>query len=203
MPCHDAVAPALLPVSHLYGPAHFFEKKQTSCQKLLFSATLTRDPDKIAALRLRDPKYFLVQNISQTQGGQIAPGFLDLAMEKFSIPTTLSEHMIVCDSVKKPLVLFHLIHTYNVTNALVFTKSTESTMRLVSLFEFFENARSSGDLQTAGRSITLHAYSSDLPANERRVILEKFKAQKIQMRVGILLQALPRSFFLLVWFVPT
>lgn len=31
------------------------------CQKLLFSATLTSDPGKIASLGLRDPKYFIVR----------------------------------------------------------------------------------------------------------------------------------------------
>lgn len=31
------------------------------CQKLLFSATLTRDPSKIASLHLRHPRYFIVQ----------------------------------------------------------------------------------------------------------------------------------------------
>ena len=36
----------------------------SSCQKLLFSATLTTDPGKIASLGLRDPKYFVVRETS-------------------------------------------------------------------------------------------------------------------------------------------
>ena len=58
------------------------DDKMTSCQKLLFSATLTRDPSKIAALDLQDPKYFIVQGSDQ---GEI----LDVVMEKFSMPSTL------------------------------------------------------------------------------------------------------------------
>ncbi len=49
----------------------------------------------------------------------------------------LQEHMVVCDSSQKPLV-----YSVRVTNALVFTKSAESTLRPVQLFEFFEAARS-------------------------------------------------------------
>jgi ATP-dependent RNA helicase DDX51/DBP6 len=49
---------------------------------LLFSATLTRDPGKVAALELRDPKYFVVQNP--------AKGSSDVVMEKFSMPATLT-----------------------------------------------------------------------------------------------------------------
>ena len=37
------------------------EPMHSSCQKLLFSATLTNDPGKIASLGLQDPKYFIVR----------------------------------------------------------------------------------------------------------------------------------------------
>ncbi|SRR6266702_209834 len=91
--------------------------------------------------------------------------------------------MIVCDSSQKPLILFHLVHTVGVTNALVFTKSAESTQRLVQLFEFFEAARSDsqGDAAQNRKSVVVRAYSSDLSAFERKSILEKFKAQEIEM----------------------
>jgi ATP-dependent RNA helicase DDX51/DBP6 len=91
--------------------------------------------------------------------------------------------MIVCDSSQKPLVLFHLVHSMGVTNALVFTKSAESTLRLVRLFEFFENARSvdqGGETQHK-RVVVVEAYSSDLSPSERKSILERFKAQEIDM----------------------
>ena len=83
----DGVAPTftsclplpVVPVAHI-------DYKMTSCQKLLFSATLTRDPSKIAALDLRDPKYFIVQ--SSDKGGS-ETDILDVVMEKFSMPSTL------------------------------------------------------------------------------------------------------------------
>jgi ATP-dependent RNA helicase DDX51/DBP6 len=79
----DGVAPTftsclpfpVVPVTHT-------DHKMTSCQKLLFSATLTRDPSKIATLDLRDPKYFIVQGSDEGE-------MLDVAMEEFSMPSTL------------------------------------------------------------------------------------------------------------------
>ncbi|KAJ6630973.1 P-loop containing nucleoside triphosphate hydrolase protein [Mycena sp. CBHHK59/15] len=173
---HDTVAPAfsqLLPFPDI--PSFITERKESSCQKLLFSATLTRDPGKLAALELRDPKYFVVQ---EKTGG---PGVLDVAMDKFTMPATLTEHMLVCESSLKPLVFFHLVYEHGVTNALVFTKSAESTTRLVRLFEFFDNARRTGT--GVPSAFVARAYSSDLSASERKSILDKFRAQEIQILV--------------------
>jgi ATP-dependent RNA helicase DDX51/DBP6 len=79
----DGVAPTFTPCLPfpVVSVTHT-DDKMTSCQKLLFSATLTRDPSKIAALDLRDPKYFIVQGSDQ---GEI----LDVVIMKFSMPATL------------------------------------------------------------------------------------------------------------------
>ena len=92
----------------------------------------------------------------------------------------MQEHMIVCESSQKPIMLFHLVYNHKVTNALVFTKSAESTTRLVRLFEFFEAARTQSNAD-ATSSIIVRAYSSDLGTSDRKMILEKFKAQEIQV----------------------
>jgi ATP-dependent RNA helicase DDX51/DBP6 len=91
--------------------------------------------------------------------------------------------MIITDSLKKPLMIFHLVHAHNVTNALVFTKSAESTTRLLRLFQFFEEARiaAAGDAST--EPIVAKVYSSDLGNQERRAILEDFKDQKINILI--------------------
>ena len=86
-PIADAVAPNFISeLSFPVIPSFITETTATSCQKLLFSATLTRDPGKIAALGLRNPKYFIVQ------GKETAPGddILNVVMEKFSMPATLT-----------------------------------------------------------------------------------------------------------------
>jgi ATP-dependent RNA helicase DDX51/DBP6 len=91
--------------------------------------------------------------------------------------------MIVCDSSQKPLVLFYLVHSIGITNALVFTKSAESTLRLVRLFEFFETARSvsQGSPIPDKKPVVVRAYSSDLSPSERKSILDQFRGQKIDM----------------------
>ncbi|KAF9048459.1 P-loop containing nucleoside triphosphate hydrolase protein [Panaeolus papilionaceus] len=177
----DAVAPfltGLLDIPHI--PAFFTERKQSSCQKLLFSATLTRDPGKIVALNLRKPRYFIVQG-SVKDTDPLRSDVLDVVMEKFSMPETLSEHMLVVESSQKPLVFFHLVHNREVTNALVFTKSAESTSRLVHLFEYFEEARAASNRDLS--PLVVRAYSSDLPNHERKSILEQFRAQQIHILV--------------------
>ena len=86
--------------------------------------------------------------------------------------------MLVCSPAEKPLMLFHLVHAHDVVNALVFTKSAESTARLVKLFEFFEAAI---DTERRGPAVVARAYSSDLSPSERKSILEQFKNQEIHM----------------------
>ncbi|PPQ77116.1 hypothetical protein CVT25_010810, partial [Psilocybe cyanescens] len=174
----DGLSPTLLDSLASYSiPSFFTEHKTTSCQKLLFSATLTRDPGKISALELRSPKYFIVQG---SDANHPESNLMDVVTEKFSMPTTLTEYMIVSDPSEKPLVFFHLVHTRDITNALVFTKSAESTLRLVRLFDFFEAKRTQNQTFTP---LVVRAYSSDLPSQERKSILEQFKNQKINILV--------------------
>jgi len=101
IPYPDALSPAFLhflsrgPVVH----TDLDEKRESSCQKLLFSATLMNDPGRIAALELRDPRYVVVQSSGEDQGS----GVLDVVMEKFSMPATLKvrvSHKYVILSIK-------------------------------------------------------------------------------------------------------
>src|SRR6266404_3978572 len=83
----DALSPAFL---HLLRGrpvvrTDLDEKRESSCQKLLFSATLMNDPGRIAALELRNPRYVVVQS----SGGSQESGVLGVAMERFSMPATL------------------------------------------------------------------------------------------------------------------
>ncbi|CCO31715.1 hypothetical protein BN14_05764 [Rhizoctonia solani AG-1 IB] len=123
-------------------------------------------------LGLRDPRYFVV-------GDQTGVGAEE---ETFAFPATLSEHMCVCSPAEKPLILFYLVHTHGVRNTLIFTKSAESTTRLVQLFEFFEAARKQENPGGAKR-VTIQAYSSDLSSQERKSVIERFKEGKIELLV--------------------
>ena len=159
-------------------PTDYDDPKQSSCQKLLFSATLTRDPARIAALGLRDPKYFVVQTPTNS-----ADGALLLSVEEFTMPAGLKEHYITTSTARKPLVFFHLVLSREISNALVFTKSANSTARLVKLLEFLEETYHETRPKTK-RSV-IQAYSSDLSPSERRSILDRFKKQEIDMCVSL------------------
>jgi ATP-dependent RNA helicase DDX51/DBP6 len=88
IPHHDALAP-----THLIRTAHngnvvftsdFDEPIYSSCQKMLFSATLTSNPSKIAELNLRDAKWFVVKGTSE-EDVDVAP----LLDEGFELPLGL------------------------------------------------------------------------------------------------------------------
>lgn len=186
IPYADAAAPHIAPAlgfPDVLSQKH--ERPHSSCQKLLFSATLTQDPGKLAALNLHDPKYFIVRGKAkpETIGTGLKTDVADVVMERFSMPEGLTEHMAVCDPADKPLVFFHLVMKHDIRNALVFTKSAESTTRLVKLFEFFEKARVTQGIAPTDH-VTITAYSSDLGGSERRTILEKFRNREIQILVA-------------------
>ncbi|GAA5885870.1 hypothetical protein JCM16303_000091 [Sporobolomyces ruberrimus] len=155
-------------------PSDVDERSQPSCQKLLFSATLSRDPAKIDALHLHRPIYISVEDA-------LDPHAEDEQIDdelKFTFPAELSEHMIISPSTHKPLYLFHLLHTLEITSALCFTKSVESATRLAKLVEFFEAANTSTE-----KKVVVKAYSSELAPGERKKVLKDFKAGEIQMLI--------------------
>ncbi|GAA5955809.1 hypothetical protein JCM3765_001858 [Sporobolomyces pararoseus] len=156
------------------------ERAHSSCQKLLFSATLSRDPAKIDALHLHRPIYISVEDA-------LDPHAEDEQIDdelKFTFPAELSEHMIISPSTHKPLYLFHLLHTLSITSALCFTKSVESATRLAKLVEFFEEAsQKSGGEDREQKRVVVKAYSSELAPGERKKVLKDFKAGEIQMLI--------------------
>ena len=82
----DGLAPTLNNSLSSNISSFFLEPKESSCQKLLFSATLTSDPGKITSLNLRNPKYFIVQGSAEKNSDT---DLLNVVMEKFTMPDTL------------------------------------------------------------------------------------------------------------------
>jgi ATP-dependent RNA helicase DDX51/DBP6 len=159
------VAPTFLDTTFRAKATAYDLAPSSETQKLLFSATLTRDPSKIAALQLQQPIYVAVRESGEN------------ASTEFTLPSTLREHLIVTTSAVKPLALFHLLHNAGVRQALCFTKSVESASRLVKLVEYFEAA------QTRGSPLVAKTYSSDLPSSERTRILSDFKLGHVHLSV--------------------
>ncbi|CAG7852587.1 ATP-dependent RNA helicase dbp6 [Serendipita indica DSM 11827] len=180
-PVPDGIAPTWLSALVPTSPTDIDEAPRSSCQKLLFSATLTRDPAKIVELQLRDPKYFIVKGISASQEVGDAMDVNVTHVESFETPGTLREWMIVCESINKPLLLFYLAHKQQISDMLVFTKSAESTTRLLRLLGYFEDAMA--EREVGSKKIIAEAFSSDLAPSQRKTVLEKFKAKQIDMLI--------------------
>jgi ATP-dependent RNA helicase DDX51/DBP6 len=91
-------------------------------QKLLFSATISTNPSKLAGMKLENPIY-----ITSSSGSS------------FSVPETLSEYIIQCDSDSKPMMLAQFLHSQvRFERTIVFTSSVETTTRLAGLIRLID-----------------------------------------------------------------
>lgn len=105
-------------------------------QKLLFSATLSQDPEKLEKLNLFEPKLFRsVVQPKDIQGEKVSivggeeTNDVKISQE-FSTPAELDEFRVTCQPGVKPAVASHLIKKLNLSSVLVFVKSNESAHRL-------------------------------------------------------------------------
>ncbi|KFV87737.1 ATP-dependent RNA helicase DDX51, partial [Struthio camelus australis] len=102
---------------------------QIPLQKLLFSATLTQDPEKLQQLGLFQPRLFtsvysekkLLRDGAETEQD---------TEEKYTLPEGLSQCYVPCDLNSKPLLLLHFMLKMKFTRVLCFTNSKEASHRL-------------------------------------------------------------------------
>ncbi|BGP19970.1 hypothetical protein JCM10213_006747 [Rhodosporidiobolus nylandii] len=184
----DAMAPLWWDAEGREGrmvQAEGIERCHGSCQKLLFSATLSRDPAKIDALQLSRPIYISVEDaLDASLDAALDAGDVD-EEKRFTFPATLTEHMLISPASHKPLNLFHLLHhpeaDRRVEKALCFTKSVEAATRLAKLVELFEEARG---VREGESPVVVRAFSSELAPGERKKVLKDFKDGKITMLIA-------------------
>ena len=106
---------------------------QLPLQKLLFSATLSHNPEQLQELNLFEPKLFS----SMVKPDDILHNESN-SKSQFFTPKELKQYCLVCkDSLKKPLVLHDLIQREEIKKALIFTKSVEHTHLLVVFLQKF------------------------------------------------------------------
>ncbi|XP_038053316.1 ATP-dependent RNA helicase DDX51-like [Patiria miniata] len=144
-------------------------------QKLLFSATLSQNPEKLIQLNLFRPRLItsVVSSTRSRQEAQLHDGKGQERGEfvgKYTTPVGLTEHYIQCTSGEKPLVILHLIQTLNLSQILCFANTVESTHRLYHLIKLV------GGIEVA-------EFSSNQTAGQRRQILKQFKTGKIQLLI--------------------
>lgn len=153
-------------------------KYGTPPQKLLFSATLSQDPEKLQNLRLFQPKLFTsvigsfdeyLSNLEKTLEGEKKPEAKGEFIGKYTTPAELSEKYCLTESRFKPLTLFTLIDENQWTKFLVFTNSAESAHRLAYVLRFMAQ----------GSPLTIAELSATLKPTTRSDILSKFSKGKI------------------------
>jgi ATP-dependent RNA helicase DDX51/DBP6 len=131
-------------------------------RKFLVSATLTRDPQKLASLRLVNPKHFNVHQL--TVKGEVS---------KYSMPSSLGEFVVECTAEQKPMVLLSLLIERLITKVdkrksltVIFTSSLDSTHRLARLLQLLWGVLKYG-LDSVGE------YSSALNQQERTEVMRR------------------------------
>ncbi|KAM7354853.1 putative ATP-dependent RNA helicase Dbp73D [Cochliomyia hominivorax] len=160
------------------APLCYNELEQSNgCQphKLLFSATLSQDPEKLQSLRLFQPKLFTsvldgIQELrkkyanAQIESGKPRGEFIG----KYTTPAELTEKFCITEIRLKPLTLFALIKENQWTKFLCFTNSVESSGRLAFVLkQLFKN------------DLLIEELSASINVKERSHILSSFSRGKI------------------------
>lgn len=115
--------------------------REVQLRKLLFSATLTKDPRKLASLGLVNPKHF-DSHLLKSRANQIKDGKAPVKAS-YSLPDSLQESIVECTAEQKPLVLLAFLLEQGLLDAqkeqegivVIFTSSIDSTHRLARLLQ--------------------------------------------------------------------
>ncbi|NXU72041.1 DDX51 helicase, partial [Oreotrochilus melanogaster] len=143
---------------------------QIPLQKLLFSATLTQDPEKLQQLDLFQPRLFTSVYSEKKTLGDGTETEQD-TNKKYTLPEGLSQCYVPCDLNSKPLLLLHFMLTKKFTRVLCFTNSREASHRLFLLVKAFGG-------------VTVAEFSSRLPPSERQRTMKEFEQGKIQLLIS-------------------
>ncbi|XP_036004677.1 ATP-dependent RNA helicase DDX51 [Fundulus heteroclitus] len=140
---------------------------QMPLQKLLFSATLTQNPEKLQQLGLQQPQLF--SSIHSPSNSTTADP--TKKQDGFDFPQGLTEYYVPCTMNKKPLLILHFILYLKLCPILCFTNSRETAHRLYHLVQLF------GGVQAA-------EFSSRLSPGERKNTLKDFEQGKIHLLIS-------------------
>lgn len=133
----------------------FKDKPYPRLVKMVLSATLTQDPNKLAQLDLHHPL------------------FLTTGETRYKLPERLESYKLICESKLKPLYLVALLQSLGEEKCIVFTSSVEATHRLCTLLNHF------GELR-----IKIKEYSGLQRQSVRSKTLKAFREGKIQVLVS-------------------
>lgn len=155
---------------------HWHSVHMKAYQKLLFSATLSQNPETLEKLHLFQPK--LLTSIVEKRGGGDSKETLensvmqeqvsDSFVGKFTTPLELKESFVLCHKDTKPLIISHLISHFQWKRVLCFTNTKEGTHRLCLLLKYMGN-------------LNVKEISAKWSPQARDVALKKFANGSIDM----------------------
>ena len=156
------------------------KKRLDPFQKILLSATLTRNPENLEQMKLFQPVYFSIGaekldigenkfNLKKNEDKFDLKKLDSKDMADVSVPNELKEIFIQVIVQQKPLVAIHLIKTLGYKRMLVFVNSKDTAKRLNKLFEL--------------NKISSAEYSSALHSARRKRIQTKFLDNKLDALV--------------------
>ncbi|XP_016966513.1 probable ATP-dependent RNA helicase Dbp73D [Drosophila biarmipes] len=144
--------------------------------KLLFSATLSQDPEKLQNLRLFQPRLFttvftmpVIKDLNGEDENKETNSDHGQFVGKYTTPAELTEQFCVTELRLKPLTLFALVEKYQWKRFLCFTNSTDQASRLTFVMK----------LLFEGTSTQVAELSGNLSALVRKQALKDFAAGKI------------------------
>ena len=145
-------------------------------RKLLFSATLTKDPQKLAGLGLVNPKHYDAHHLRSNGPANGSSN------KQHSMPTGLSEYTVECTAEQKPLILLAVLleelQSEKESVVVVFTSSVDSTHRLVRLLQLLW-----GSAGLIGGPSCVAEFSSSLSQTQRSHLVEQCQQNQVSVVV--------------------
>lgn len=187
-PSEEWLHPVLRSLS--YSDDHIVNMRRRRVVKMLFSATPTRDPAKLADVALSNPAHISVKRqISNSDSeisilgnlGEEQISSLEGASEEFYIlPDTLKHQMAVCHGEDiKIATLAHLLISHEIAKTLIFTRSVDSTIQLKLLLQ---ELCTKGGMRMSIESFSVGGSSANGQV-ERTNLLDRFANDQIDVLV--------------------
>ncbi|XP_058123826.1 probable ATP-dependent RNA helicase Dbp73D [Anopheles ziemanni] len=143
--------------------------------KLLFSATLSRDPEKLQTFKLFHPKLFtavpnmpMMMKPARPTNAKNSEQLRGKFIGQYTTPLELKELVCFTQYRIKPLTLFALIRENGYKKFLVFTNSIDAAHRLSFVLQ-----------RLFGTDLLIEEWSSSLTPTARRSVLSRFNLGKV------------------------
>jgi ATP-dependent RNA helicase DDX51/DBP6 len=153
----------------------------TYFRRIVCSATMTANPQKLAALGLRFPTYFSATSVMTSQGAPTLEPATERASDGkrlYTMPPSVHHAMVVCSAEEKPVALSRLLRVLEGEGgaglrALVFTNSVETAHRLTRLLQLL-----------GGLSGRVVEFTATLSQSARSAVLEAAAAGVVSVLVA-------------------